>query len=263
MIINYSNLDPKTTAQLANAKAIINADPDILNQIKSLAEFKRIFGFYLFSKGNRKLKPTKSVKFLIFNLPAVKSCPNATPECIKNCYAKRIERYDTPRYCRLRNYLLSLESWFDRLAICEIRLHLNTRGFKNADFIFVRIHESGDFYSFEYVLKWVNIARAFIEDRRVYFGLYTKSFSFFMSVDIPHNMTPSASLWNDTPETDRAMIADLVARGWQVYSADTAERIAERKKNGERFHVCTCADCGKCAYCYKPHKGERTDVVIH
>lgn len=258
--IKYS---PKVRAQILNAREIMK-DPNALTNIKSLAQFKRVFGFLLFSDGNEKLVSSKRVRFLIFNLPSVKTCPNATPHCIDKCYAKRAEAFrEEARDCRARNYALSRESWFKDLLIKEIELRLQTPSFKGAEFIFVRIHESGDFYSADYLADWLFVARYFLYESRMFYGFYTKSFDLFKSVDLPRNMTPSASLWDDTTEEDRELIAELVKRGWQIYSADTAERIAERKKNGERFHVCTCADCGACAFCYKPHKGARTDVVIH
>ena len=84
----------------------------------------------------------------------------------------------------------------------------------------------------DYLLKWTRIADYFLYDSRIFFGLYTKSFPFFIGLDLPRNMTPSASLWDDTPEEQKALVADLVKNGWQ-------------------------------AYCYKPHKGTETVVEIH
>ena len=42
----------------------------------------------LLQKGNRKLPKTT----LIFNLPAIESCPASTEECRKWCYARKAER---------------------------------------------------------------------------------------------------------------------------------------------------------------------------
>ena len=53
---------------------------------------RRNYGLTL-SEGNLKLKPAPGKhNFLIFNLPAVITCPCATESCIECCYAKKAER---------------------------------------------------------------------------------------------------------------------------------------------------------------------------
>lgn len=50
----------------------------------------------------------------------------------------------------------------------------------------IRIHDSGDFYSVEYVDKWIQIIRSFPE---VQFYAYTKSIPFFKNKQLPNNFT--------------------------------------------------------------------------
>ena len=47
--------------------------------------------FLTLSEGNAKLKPTGAVKYLIWNIPAIKTCPYATEHCKKACYAIKAE----------------------------------------------------------------------------------------------------------------------------------------------------------------------------
>jgi len=62
-----------------------------------------------FSKGNRKL----SKDVLIWNLPAIKTCPGSSTECRKYCYALKAERlYPSARNSRLRNLRFSKSESF-------------------------------------------------------------------------------------------------------------------------------------------------------
>lgn len=111
------------------------------------------------SKGNTKL--AKNIK--TFNLPAIKSCPNAG-ECAKSCYAKKAERqYPEVRISRARNYRLAKES--TKLLKQKILQQL-----KKGDI--VRIHESGDFFCQEYVDMWTEIVK---KRPDVMFYAYTKT----------------------------------------------------------------------------------------
>tara|TARA_E500000305_G_scaffold105663_1_gene103353 strand:- start:22 stop:438 length:417 start_codon:yes stop_codon:yes gene_type:complete len=49
---------------------------------------------------------------------------------------------------------------------------------------YIRIHDSGDFYSPKYLNKWLEIARAC---KDVKFYAYTKSHNFFRSIELPNN----------------------------------------------------------------------------
>jgi len=97
-------------------------------------------------RGNAKLG--KSVG--IFNLPPVKTC---TPSrwCKKNCYALRgkhgLLNVKKGVAFRLKE---SRKKGFVEDAISQIK----------GKYDYVRIHASGDFYSEEYVQKWIDIALA-------------------------------------------------------------------------------------------------------
>lgn len=221
------------------------------------------------SKGNKKLISSDYTRFLIYNLPARITCPYATPDCLKFCYAWKAEQcYPSARAARMLHYEQSLKDTFADEMIVTITYWINTPSYKKARFISVRIHESGDFYSVEYLLKWFDIMRAFTDVKNMNFGAYTKSFPFFLSVNepIPGNLVPTGSLDNSSSDAARA---DLDKLGFQKYIAIPAADISNGKKyvyanTGAIYdHKCICADCGKCRYCYNRHAGAATVCAIH
>lgn len=120
----------------------------------------------LFSLGNRKLPTTTA----IFNLPAIETCPGATEECKRYCYARKAERiYRNVLACRQSALADSHSRGFAAQAISDLAL-LQSRGKINK----VRIHESGDFYSQAYVNKWIKIASALPD---LIFYAYTRSYA--------------------------------------------------------------------------------------
>jgi hypothetical protein len=140
------------------------------------------------SKGNRKMNQG----FLIFNLPAQKTCPGATAICKKNCYAKKAERaYPAVLPCRNANLTASKSEDFtlDMISLIE----KTVKGYK-AFRGFFRIHESGDFYSQRYLDSWKAIAYRFPE---IKFLAFTKSFDLDFS-KCPKNLQIVFSVMTDT-----------------------------------------------------------------
>ena len=127
---------------------------------RSANYFKHANGITI-GKGNKKLSDSIG----IFNLPAIKTCPNCS-SCAKTCYAYRDE---TGRYahvigpCREKNLQASkLDSFVEDMVETIIKSKVKV----------FRIHESGDFYSQEYADKWSQIAEKL---PAVQFYCYTKS----------------------------------------------------------------------------------------
>lgn len=128
----------------------------------------------MFTAGNTKLG-----KIWNWSIPAIKTCPGRTRLCESACYAcSGAYRFRSTQDAHARNYRLSLSESFVHGVICELLE-------KRADI--VRIHASGDFYSREYVEKWVEIVRKL---PLVTFYGYTRS-------------------WRPTEENDEQLIASL------------------------------------------------------
>ena len=133
---------------------------------------------------NSKLKRTsKELGLRVFNfgIPAYKSasgkltCPFAD-ECIKFCYAKKgAYIWSNVKPAFEKRYQLSKTNKFVTAMIDEI---IN----KRPDY--VRVHDSGDYYSKKYLYKWFLIADYF---PNVKFYSYTNCVKMFKSIRIPYN----------------------------------------------------------------------------
>lgn len=193
------------------------------------------------SNGNKKLISTKKEKFLIFSLPCQLTCPYATNECKKICYAKKSERlYKNTRISRRKNYFISLTDEFIDLMTQKINAYkrLYTR-----NKIYFRIHESGDFYSYSYFMKWIEIVNKF-ED--ITFLAYTKSLPFVEQYlkqgnILPSNLIIRYSIMKDThkKEINKA----------KKYKLSTFEVVNDEEYNNyDNLSKCqgSCENCKKC-----------------
>ena len=135
---------------------------------------------------NTKIKDTSKamgVKVFNFSIPAYKSetgkvtCPFAD-SCIKFCYAQKgnYKRFPSVRNGMEKKYQLTKQDNFIELMNKEIIK-------KKPDFI--RVHDSGDYYSKTYLNKWLTIAK---ENPKVKFYSYTNSIKFIKELKtIPNN----------------------------------------------------------------------------
>lgn len=134
---------------------------------------------------NSKLKSTsKEMGLRVFNfgIPAYKSatgkltCPFAD-KCVKYCYAQKgAYIWGNVKPAFERRYEATKQDDFVEIMIEEIVK-------KKVDYL--RIHDSGDYYSNEYIYKWFAIANALPHVR---FYSYTKSIPLFLQKTIPENM---------------------------------------------------------------------------
>lgn len=113
---------------------------------------------------NMKLK-----KQFIFNLPAGKEiCGMECP----GCYAMKAQkRFPAVVNSRNKLYQASLQEDFVKNIVSELT---KTRRLVEA----VRIHESGEFYSQEYINKWIAIAKALPDTKFYAFTKRKKDFDF-------------------------------------------------------------------------------------
>ncbi len=133
---------------------------------------------------NSKIKKTSKhfgVKLMNFGIPAYKSasgkltCPMAD-ECVKFCYAKKgAYVWSNVQPAFEKRYELSKTDKFIESMNDEIRR-------KKPDF--VRVHDSGDYYSRAYLNKWIQIA---IHNPHVKFYSYTNMIKLTKEVQLPDN----------------------------------------------------------------------------
>jgi|10_taG_2_1085330.scaffolds.fasta_scaffold101099_3 hypothetical protein len=199
---------------------------------------------------NAKLKKTSvenKMRILNFSLPAYKTksgkkvCPFAK-DCVKYCYAKK-GNYTFPSVKKGLNkrYELSKTDDFIPKMNATIILERPTH---------IRIHDSGDFYSIDYLKKWVQIAKA---NKEVIFYAYTKSIPFFKgakagkpTVNIPSNLKIIFSegskrdiLINNNKDRHARIFKSkelLNAAGYINASDNDLKAIQENKKIGLVYH---------------------------
>jgi hypothetical protein len=189
------------------------------------------------SFGNLKL-PKET---MIFNIPAVTTCPFKTAWCARNCYALKAERlYKAVRPAREYNLTLTRrEDFADVMALqIERALHKIKQ---------VRIHESGDFYRQSYLDAWFTVAKRF---PALTFYAYTKSFWLDFSAK-PANFKLIASFDASTPPDRMAMYQE------RKRFFDNTFTVVDRKAKA------TCiADCTVCSKCWTK-KGLKITVNQH
>ena len=133
---------------------------------------------------NSKIKKTGEhfgVRLFNWTLPAYKSksgkviCPMADA-CIKFCYARKgAYIWSNVNKAHEERYEFSKTAMFVPVMIAEIKK-------KRAQYI--RVHDSGDYYSPMYLAKWFEIARALPEVR---FYSYTNMVDLVQNVNVPDN----------------------------------------------------------------------------
>lgn len=195
------------------------------------------------TKGNLKLINKEDAMFIIWNIPAVITCPYRTALCEASCYALKAERlYPSVKASRLANYEASKADDFAVKMVYTILKETEKTPNKNIVF---RIHESGDFYNKEYLNKWLQVARYFeaTQERHIVFMAYTKSVSYFLGVSKPSNWVNRFSDWEDTDEEQRAIARALEL---PVYTAVKKGYDFE----GNNVIKCECKDCMTCGKCW-------------
>jgi hypothetical protein len=139
---------------------------DLLTQNSKIKKTSQKFGVRLFNFGITAYKSQKTGKMI---------CPFAD-KCVKYCYAQKgayIWSNVSPAF--EKRYEATLREDFVEIMTAEIRK-------KRANF--VRVHDSGDFYSPAYLQKWFDIAK---QNPSVNFYAYTNSLNMVRGVERPDN----------------------------------------------------------------------------
>ena len=199
---------------------------------------------------NAKLKKTSienKARVLNFSLPAYKTINNKTvcpfaKDCIKYCYAQK-GNYRYPSVIKGLNnrYILSKTDDFITIMNANILLERPTH---------VRIHDSGDFYSVDYLNKWILIAE---DNKDVIFYAYTKSIPFFKRTkernkifDLPNNLkiifsegSKKDNLINTLKDRHSRIFKDIntmLKAGYINASDNDLNAIQDNKKVGLLLH---------------------------
>tara|TARA_R100001224_G_scaffold105144_1_gene78805 strand:+ start:1584 stop:2204 length:621 start_codon:yes stop_codon:yes gene_type:complete len=200
---------------------------------------------------NAKMKKTSTennARIYNFSIPAYKTrsgkitCPFADT-CIKYCYAQKGNYTRFPKIQQLmeEKYKITKQDNFILLMNEEIQKKKATH---------IRIHDSGDFYSIKYLIKWIDIAT---QNKDVIFYAYTKSIPFFKGakqgkpiIKVPSNLKIIFSegskrdiLINNNKDRHARIFKDvttLLNNGYIDASNNDLLAITDNKKVGLVYH---------------------------
>ena len=229
----------------------------------------------LLQHGNGKLldfinpETLESIKYAQFNTRAILDCPFRSKGCEKVCYATKGNHvFTSVKKSRIDSFADSqLPDFVERMVYTIGKVRNNKRYHDSV--MLIRIHESGDFYSIQYLRKWVAIWKATMDMDNVRYTLYTKSFMFFLMLTpeekaIVNSMMASGKLsinfsLDDTTskEQKNAYLDCMIAfpKANTYYCTENVESVPHD-------NVCDCADCAKCGKCNSA-TGSKTVVKIH
>ena len=207
------------------------------------------------SQGNEKLPEDSYIARLIFSLPAKVTCLWSTAHCRKACYAAQgVYLMKTVRECQNRNYQSTLDpNWVSDMIDIITRKIQKLTPIQTLEY---RIHESGDFYSFQYFVDWIYIADFFKDfGDKVNFSAYTKALPFIDRYCQENNCSVEelpihfiSSIWDDTTEE---MVELTKKLGLGTYSAGLTWAESDF----------TCHDGLKCNECLKCYRGKQHITV--
>ena len=179
-------------------------------------------------------------------------CGTCTGNC-PSCYAKRMTRYPAVYANMVEN---TLSARLDPVAtVAAVEKELYSGGESPALF---RIHDSGDFFSYEYFAAWVDMIRRHPETR---FGAYTKESGIvnrYGIENLPTNFSLSCSPWEGFCDA----IGDLPQFCYDDGSKPEYAPLPHCPavdKNGKRTGI-MCKDCG---HCYRAKRGDVWAVYAH
>ena len=198
----------------------------------------------MLTNSNSKLKKSSlkhNAKIYTFDIPAYKTatgkitCPFAK-DCIKYCYARKgsytwkntVLKYES-------NYKLSKTDDFVDIIQDEIN--------RKRKITHIRVHSSGDYYSPEYLKKWLKIAK---NNPNIIFYSYTKSIPLVNKVNLPKNYI---MIYSEGSKVDFLIdenkhrhakifnnVDDLLNAGYINASDDDLLALTPNKKIGLIFH---------------------------
>lgn len=200
---------------------------------------------------NSKIKGSGTDKYVVYNfgIPAFKSatglmtCPMAGT-CSRGCYARQgAYAWSNVSQAFERRLAATQSDTFITDMAFEIRDKVIRAARKNKQVI-IRIHDSGDFYSPEYLSRWLAIMAVFPSVR---FYAYTKMLPLFKRYTLPANFTVIYSEGGKADhlictETDRHSrvfpdLESLTRAGYADASHDDlVAALGDNKKIGLIYH---------------------------
>lgn len=237
-----------------------------------LTKSNPLFTKALIPHGNGKLldfdneETGEKFRYAQFNTRAILDCPFRSAGCEAVCYAtKGNHQFPSVKDSRARSFEESKRDDFTKRMAYTIRYHLQTKRYKDSVMV-LRIHESGDFYSVQYLRKWIEIWKN-LEGEPVLFVFYTKSFPFFLMLteeekNVIRRMMKSGQLAMNLSIDDTTSTRQKIAYLEMLKEFPLANTYRVTETATEDDDKCDCADCARCGACNKA-TGKEKVVEIH
>lgn len=193
----------------------------------------------IISKGNKKTGNIPS-----FNLPPVVTCGKYAKYCKDWCYCNRAFSFKGARNMWENNVEISKKKSFVKRIVKE-----------TSNFKYFRIHVSGDFYSVEYLQKWIAIAKL---NPTTKFLAFTKQFNVLETVakettDFPKNLK---IILSTTPNMEKEVKETIYFLSNEYgFSVSSIEEKVDFYKNFECDSICS-----ECLACWNTSKN--TNIVL-
>ena len=201
-------------------------------------------------------------------MPAVSTCPGRTKLCEGICYA-------TSGFFRFRNVRTSLQKSLEASRDDGFATLVRDEIGRRRSIKAVRIHPSGDFYSVEYIAKWIDIVKSSPNTR---FWAYTRSWRVPELIpklkelsELP-NIELFASVDEESGRAQQSTEASATGKIQEVHEAAPSWlRIADVVDNWDEVDssYVQCPNlknksitCAKCTYCFKTAGGKKINVVF-
>jgi hypothetical protein len=220
-----------------------------------------------------------------WSIPALDTCPGASPECVSCCYAlSGFLSYKSVRESHKRNEMFSRTPEFADW----MRAQLVANGVR-----LLRVHVAGDFYDSEYAAKWLAIMR---QSPRVRFWAYTRSWRAAAFAVPDRNMVPTltkiaelpnVALWLSEDVSTGTPPADMIPGARRAFMARRDKQLKQLPqhpqaslifrnqtstvvKRADGVLVCPAENgtapqvkmtCGACQLCFNPAKAQHLQVA--
>lgn len=244
-----------------------------MTSLKSMRE-NPLYTSSLILHGNNKLKDYTddggyAYRYAQFNTRPIKDCPMRSAGCEAVCYAtKGNHLFPSVRESRERSYNVSRRDDFSDVMTHTIRTEKQSKRYADATMI-IRIHESGDFYSVQYLRKWLEVWTNVETVDGVMSVFYTKSFPFFLMLTEAETATVNRLLEAGKLAMNLSVDDTTTSEQWKAvfemkrrFPKANIYRCTEDVENTEHDNVCDCSDCARCGHCNKG-TGKTTVVKIH
>lgn len=206
----------------------------------------------------------EKIRYAQINTRPIKDCPFRSAGCEAVCYAcKGNHNFPSVKQSRETAYAETRRADYTESIVYTIKTEKESARYKDVT-MYVRTHESGDFYSMQYLRKSLRAWEQFTPADAVQFKFYTKSFPFFLMLTEEEKNTLRRLMESgivvimlsvdDTTTPEQWKAYDEMRKQFPLCNTYACTEFPERMKYD---HLCDCANCAKCGKCNKA-----TGIVI-